>query len=157
MYTGKYLSLEQSGIIGKSRDYNDYCCLWLTARPIGRVMFSTYNCDIPLAMPCFFLNLFAITCIGLGGCGFRFMIAPAWNFQLRKLVVTWWSMTSSLVGHTGVQPLDFCCSIVSVLVLLCSRPTHLVSSQNLILIFVYWWVASVSSRTQREVCDVKPV
>ena len=29
MYTGKYLSLERSGIIGKSRDYNDYCCLWL--------------------------------------------------------------------------------------------------------------------------------
>ena len=28
MYTGKYLSLERSGIIGKSRDYNDYCCLW---------------------------------------------------------------------------------------------------------------------------------
>ena len=27
MYTGKYLSLERSGIIGKSRDYNDYCCL----------------------------------------------------------------------------------------------------------------------------------
>ena len=29
MYTGKYLSLERSGIIGKSRDYNDYCCLCL--------------------------------------------------------------------------------------------------------------------------------
>ena len=28
MSTGKYLSLERSGIIGKSRDYNDYCCLW---------------------------------------------------------------------------------------------------------------------------------
>ena len=28
MYTGKYLSPERSGIIGKSRDYNDYCCLW---------------------------------------------------------------------------------------------------------------------------------
>ena len=27
MYTGKYLSPERSGIIGKSRDYNDYCCL----------------------------------------------------------------------------------------------------------------------------------
>ena len=27
MYTGKYLFLERSGIIGKSRDYNDYCCL----------------------------------------------------------------------------------------------------------------------------------
>ena len=30
MYTGKYLSLERSGIIGKSRDYNDYCCLCKT-------------------------------------------------------------------------------------------------------------------------------
>ena len=29
MYTGKCLSPERSGIIGKSRDYNDYCCLWL--------------------------------------------------------------------------------------------------------------------------------
>ena len=29
MYTGKYLSLERSGIIGKSCDYNDYCCLCL--------------------------------------------------------------------------------------------------------------------------------
>ena len=28
MYTGKCLSPECSGIIGKSRDYNDYCCLW---------------------------------------------------------------------------------------------------------------------------------
>ena len=28
IYTGKCLSLEHSGIIGKSRDYNDYCCLW---------------------------------------------------------------------------------------------------------------------------------
>ena len=28
MYTGKCLSPERSGIIGKSRDYNDYCCLW---------------------------------------------------------------------------------------------------------------------------------
>ena len=27
MYTGKYLSLERSVIIGKSRDYNNYCCL----------------------------------------------------------------------------------------------------------------------------------
>ena len=27
MYTGKCLSPERSGIIGKSRDYNDYCCL----------------------------------------------------------------------------------------------------------------------------------
>ena len=32
MYTGKYLSLERSGIIGKSRDYNDYCCLWILHR-----------------------------------------------------------------------------------------------------------------------------
>ena len=27
MYTGRCLSPERSGIIGKSRDYNDYCCL----------------------------------------------------------------------------------------------------------------------------------
>ena len=27
IYTGKCLSPERSGIIGKSRDYNDYCCL----------------------------------------------------------------------------------------------------------------------------------
>ena len=30
MYSGKCLSPERSGIIGKSRDYNDYCCLWNT-------------------------------------------------------------------------------------------------------------------------------
>ena len=29
MYTGKCLSTERSGIIGKSRDYNDYSCLCL--------------------------------------------------------------------------------------------------------------------------------
>ena len=27
MYIGKYLSPERSDIIGKSRDYSDYCCL----------------------------------------------------------------------------------------------------------------------------------
>ena len=35
MYTGKYLSLERSGIIGKSRDYNDDCCLCLTYSAIA--------------------------------------------------------------------------------------------------------------------------
>ena len=29
MYKGKWLSPERSDIIGKSRDYNDYCCLCL--------------------------------------------------------------------------------------------------------------------------------
>ena len=29
MYTGKCLSPERSGIIGKSRDFYDYCCLWI--------------------------------------------------------------------------------------------------------------------------------
>ena len=28
MYTGRCLSPEHSDIIGKNRDYNDYCCLW---------------------------------------------------------------------------------------------------------------------------------
>ena len=33
MYTGKCLSPERSWIIGKSLDYNDYCCLWHISRP----------------------------------------------------------------------------------------------------------------------------
>ena len=49
----------------------------------------------------------------------------------------------SLVGPTGVQLLDFCCSSVSVLVLLLS--SHLASSRCWILICVFvvlmqWWV-----------------
>ena len=39
MYTGKCLSPERSGIIGKSRDYNDYCCLCSTMR-IGEARFE---------------------------------------------------------------------------------------------------------------------
>ena len=42
MYTGKYLSLERSGIIGKSRDYNDYCCLW---RMNFRIIFISKMCS----------------------------------------------------------------------------------------------------------------
>ena len=34
MYTRKCLSPECSGIIGKSRDYNDYCCLCLSSKGI---------------------------------------------------------------------------------------------------------------------------
>ena len=37
MYTGRYLSAERSGIIGKSRDYNDYCCLCHDQSPRNNV------------------------------------------------------------------------------------------------------------------------
>ena len=57
------------------------------------------------------------------------MKAPAYNIQS-----SWLGLDAlSLVGHTGVQLLDFCCSSFSVLVLLVS--THLVSSRYLDLYF----------------------
>ena len=41
MYRGKCLSPERSGIIGKSRDYNDYCCLCCSY-----VLFRNLSLDI---------------------------------------------------------------------------------------------------------------
>ena len=52
----------------------------------------------------------------------------AWSSQTKNFQLNWLGLDAlSLIGPTGVQLLDFCCSSVSVLVLPLS--THLVSSQ----------------------------
>ena len=114
MYTGKYLSLERSGIIGKSRDYNDYCCICLKVKPVyqqmtlspklGVVGISTlwhFRLPFPIQM---FIKVASSP--RLSGIGMPSPILWSHPLKMQRIVLLssllWWELgTNSLITGPG--------------------------------------------------------